>query len=76
MAVTIQKAYNKKLQKLKGVDEVQNIKIGNPTDYENNYRKYLKCENFNSGCIAGIVFAIRKGTGYHYICIRQRSRRS
>jgi hypothetical protein len=60
---SILKVYNEKIKEHKRVEEVKRIKENNTANFEQNYRKHLRCENYKI-CQAPMIFAIRKGTGY------------
>ncbi len=64
MGVTIDSAYHKLSKKLISVKELKKIKEKEPEKFFTEFRDYLFCPNYNTGCKTPLVFAIRKGTPY------------
>ncbi len=64
MGATINSAYNVLLKKLVSVEKLKYLKEKKQSEFVERYKDNLFCPNYEKGCRAKLVFAVRKGTPY------------
>lgn len=64
MGATINSAYHKLSGELISVEELKRIREKDPARFVREYKNNLLCPNYEDGCTAELVFAVRKGTPY------------